>query len=81
MTNHTPINATEHLHLLGASTVVLWEILGRLSVTAPSALSDAIVNTLTTPEDRERNGNTRCACGCKYWLQGRCFDCGEPVQP
>lgn len=22
-------------------------------------------------------GCTRCWCGCKYWEQDRCIDCGE----
>lgn len=32
-----------------------------------------------------QEGCTRCACGCKYWENDRCIDCGEsvpvPVQP
>lgn len=26
-------------------------------------------------------GVTRCACGCKYWQDGRCVDCGERPLP
>lgn len=26
-----------------------------------------------------RDGIDRCACGCKYWEQDRCIDCGAPV--
>lgn len=51
--------------------------------------------TPTTPEHRcwdkieggiDRHGNRtaregcdRCACGCKYWEEDRCTDCGAPV--
>lgn len=24
-----------------------------------------------------REGATRCACGCKYWENDRCIDCGD----
>jgi hypothetical protein len=24
-----------------------------------------------------REGCDRCGCGCKYWEDGRCIDCGE----
>jgi hypothetical protein len=26
-----------------------------------------------------RNGVDRCVCGCKYWENGKCIDCGTPV--
>ena len=31
------------------------------------------MNTKHTPID----GVTRCECGCKYWEQDRCADCGD----
>lgn len=24
-----------------------------------------------------RDGVDRCDCGCKYWHDGKCFDCGD----
>ena len=27
-----------------------------------------------------REGQDRCACGCKYWARDRCIDCGEHVR-
>lgn len=30
--------------------------------------------------ERAQEGVDRCACGCKYWEQDRCIDCGEPVE-
>jgi hypothetical protein len=26
-----------------------------------------------------KEGVDRCACGCKYWENDHCIDCGEPV--
>jgi hypothetical protein len=26
------------------------------------------------------NGLDRCACGCKYWRNDRCIDCGDGVE-
>jgi hypothetical protein len=31
----------------------------------------------TTPQD----GLDRCPCGCKYWTDGRCVDCGDKFRP
>lgn len=36
------------------------------------------VGTLTTTAPAE-NGVDRCYCGCKYWENDRCIDCGERV--
>lgn len=32
---------------------------------------------MTGPE----NGVDRCACGCKYWEDGKCVDCGDSFVP
>lgn len=40
----------------------------------------------TTPNPTDRLGNTiaregcdRCDCGCKYWENDRCIDCGQHI--
>ena len=32
-----------------------------------------------TALDKADEGITRCDCGCKYWENDRCIDCGTPV--
>lgn len=38
---------------------------------------DAWVGRHTTAADAAANGCDRCECGCKYWVDDECFDCGS----
>lgn len=29
---------------------------------------------------KAREGSDRCYCGCKYWEQDRCIDCGTSIE-
>lgn len=35
---------------------------------------------VVTEQDAKHNGVTFCWCGCKYWTNGWCFDCTEPLE-
>lgn len=41
------------------------------------------LHTETKPRDLNnkvaREGADRCTCGCKYWENDRCIDCGTPI--
>lgn len=37
-----------------------------------------LIHTTTyTVVEGPRDGIDRCDCGCKYWQDGRCIDCGD----
>lgn len=40
---------------------------------------DEWVERHTLASDRQANGRVRCECGCKYWVEGKCFDCGSSM--
>jgi hypothetical protein len=41
------------------------------------SIQDAF-RTFTTPASPD--GVARCTCGCKYWRDGRCIDCGDSIE-
>ncbi len=36
--------------------------------------------TITTSRPQAREGCDRCYCGCKYWENDQCIDCGTTIQ-
>ena len=44
-----------------------------MDVTGTATKKDAHGNAVA------REGCDRCSCGCKYWENDRCIDCGTPI--
>lgn len=46
----------------------------------PGAL-DRNVSRAVGRRFRPTDGVDRCECGCKYWTDDRCIDCGDRFRP
>ena len=61
-----------------AKLLLQWVLTGARELEEEGSLLD---DMLTVENKTAASGCDRCECGCKYWENDRCIDCGTKHEP